>query len=343
MLIAIAACGRLGFTNGETVDASTSQAIPLVCGDHSFNIAFPDHDVDVSAIETPSGLSVTWVPLVGGPLYGIKLDPNWQITSDMSATSIKPGTWYSSSLGFVDDMLVMGESDGGSIKLDTVQSNMSSATEQACPSANRVSKPPFVNAGPDTISLTTWIDGLTVRPFASDWMPTPPVLTEPSDEPVAVTAVTFGATAVVAWSTPTACNVEQLGDMATGMRVQSTTACRAPRLAASETAVAFVREQPDGVYVSVAAPSDMFASAMLIGPNGTSPRIAFDGQRFWISYLDGTQLVVGYLGLDGTLHSTTVAATPAHDAYELTIVGGAPWLIVVDGAGLAAHELCVPA
>ncbi|HEX7701055.1 MAG TPA: hypothetical protein VF403_10045, partial [Kofleriaceae bacterium] len=213
----------------------------------------------------------------------------------------------------------------------------------ACPSADHVSKPPFVNAGPDTVSPTTWLDGLTIRPFASDWTAMPPVLTEPSDQPVAVTAVTFGTSAVVAWSTPAACNVEQLTDMSNGTRAHSTTPCLEPRLATSPTAVAFVRELPDGVYLSTGAPSDLVANAIQIGANGTSPRIAFDGQRFWIGYYDGARLVAGYLGLDGTLHSTTIAATPAHDAYELVIVGGAPWLLVVDPAGLAGHKLCVPA
>jgi hypothetical protein len=33
--------------------------------------------------------------------------------------------------------------------------------------------------------------------------------------------------------------------------------------------------------------------------------------------------------------------TPTHDAYELTIVDGAPWIFAIDAAGLTASMLCL--
>ena len=86
------------------------------------------------------------------------------------------------------------------------------------------------------------------------------------------------------------------------------------------------------------------ASTHLVGPLGTSPRIAFDGQRYWMTYIDARGgVAVGYLSEDfGTLVSLALEdVTPSADAYDLKIVNGQPMVFSASSRGYAAHTICL--
>ncbi len=75
---------------------------------------------------------------------------------------------------------------------------------------------------------------------------------------------------------------------------------------------------------------------------GSSPRIVFDGQRYWISYLDERgDVVVGFLDENGALDGTAIEGTrPMAAAYDLAVIGGTPWAYAIDANGVGATRLC---
>ena len=84
-------------------------------------------------------------------------------------------------------------------------------------------------------------------------------------------------------------------------------------------------------------------ASTLLRPDARSPRIAFDGTRFWITYLDARgDIVIGFLDEDNHLVSTgLVGPAPADGAYELAFVDGRIWVVSVDATnGFMAHQMC---
>ncbi len=343
MTVAVAGCGRLGF-DGRTSDAPSYVAAPLVCDQKQWSITPPsDLNVDLSIAPTPVGVSVVWAPRSGGNLSAIDLDASWSMTSDQSGTSIKTGTYYSASLGYTNGTLAEGESDGGAVKLDTVAADLSGVVEQDCPTTTMISKPPFLHAGSDTFAVAAdWngMPGMTTLPFSSSWVALGGALTETTASLTGLAAVDFGALAIVAWSTSDACYVEQLTAATAGTRSQASVPCPAPRLAASGSELGLVFEAAGDVSIAVGDQATFsVAGATPLATGASSPRIAFDGNVFWYSYLQGGMIEAGYRAPDGSRHEVGVAYSPAHDAYELVIVAGSPWVFALDGE-LRAARLC---
>jgi len=85
------------------------------------------------------------------------------------------------------------------------------------------------------------------------------------------------------------------------------------------------------------------ANSQLFLENARSPKIVFDGSRYWVSYINARQdVVVGYLNTDGTLVSMALEGTqPMGEAYELAVINGGVWVFAVDGAGAGAQRLCL--
>jgi hypothetical protein len=86
------------------------------------------------------------------------------------------------------------------------------------------------------------------------------------------------------------------------------------------------------------------ANDKLIAANGVSPRIVFDGERYWVSYLgERGDVVVGYLDETDNLVSTAIEGVrPASGAYELALVNGSVWVYAYDGeTGFGATRLCL--
>jgi hypothetical protein len=85
------------------------------------------------------------------------------------------------------------------------------------------------------------------------------------------------------------------------------------------------------------------ANTQLFLENARSPKIVFDGSRYWVSYINARQdVVVGYLATDGSLVSMALEGTqPMGEGYELAVINGGVWVFAVDGAGAGAQRLCL--
>jgi hypothetical protein len=345
LLALLAACGRLDFGDVpvDVPDGGTNDRVaPEVCWVTGWStVTFSDLAVDLSVATTPNGVSVVWVPTAGGDLSGINLDRNWRLSANPGV--VQSGTWLRSSVTWFDGTLVTAELESGAVKIFSSQPDLGGSSEIGCPIATAVSKQPLLHASSDTVLLTGWDLGLVVTPYDAALSSQPSMMSVASDPVTALTATELGSKALAVWSTASTCFVEQVMDMATGIGSSNAVPCSSPRVAASSDMVALTFEGPSGIYLSTGAPDTIgSATARLLAPGGTSPRVTFDGTRFWISYLDGNgHVVAGYLSSTGELLTTSITTSPTHDAYEMLIVNGSPWVFAVDAGGLAATMLCL--
>jgi len=344
-------CGRLGFDGNEpspdAPDVVTARA-PTMCELSGWNtVAFPDPDVDLSVVQTPTGVTAAWIPVGGGALYAANIGTDWKLAGDPAGTMIKAGTWGRAAITLFDGTLIAAEAqfDQSDVKIDVVQPDLSGTSEVACPIA-RVVDVPMLHAGADRVTPLTSEIGMTVLPFDASFSPMASMLTVPSTGSViGMSATSLNTTAVVAWSTATTCYVQQVMDMATSMGSQSAIPCLSPELASDGTNVVLVYEGPAGIFVSRGDVMEIGPdTATLLAPGGTAPHVVFDGTRFWVSYRDnGGNLAIGYLASDGSFLATSIGTTATHDAFRLMLVNGAPWLFSAGAGGLGASRYCIPA
>jgi hypothetical protein len=75
----------------------------------------------------------------------------------------------------------------------------------------------------------------------------------------------------------------------------------------------------------------------------TSPRVAFDGARFWTATLDTRgDLDIGILDDSDQLHRfALVGVRPNPDSFELATFGGHTWVFAADDTTVDGYQLCV--
>jgi hypothetical protein len=73
--------------------------------------------------------------------------------------------------------------------------------------------------------------------------------------------------------------------------------------------------------------------------------VLWDGQRFWISYLDMRgDIIVGYLDGGDTGHYISTAVfgpRPDASAYDLVMIAHQVWAVSFDATGYTAHRICI--
>jgi hypothetical protein len=153
----------------------------------------------------------------------------------------------------------------------------------------------------------------------------------------------MGSSTVAAWATKTECFMMTMFTAQPGPMDKLPEACTSPQLAIdSATQIGhLVFEGNDGIHILETSHVRFVDASKLLRAGGTSPRVLFDGQRFWVSYLDASgQIVVGYL--DGShLNSTTVVGpNPGARGYDLAMIAGQVWVVAFDGSGYSASRLC---
>jgi hypothetical protein len=339
-----AACGRIGFADMPPFMAN--DAAPQMCQVEGWTIPVADPDLELAVTAMPGGASVAWVARAGGDLMGVNIDGSWQLAAT-PATVKNTYPYVLSALTYLDGSLIYGTNDGNAVKIEVVPPDLSnvpaSANEVACPLMTaHVSDVPALHAGAGYISPITSDTGVQFMPFSSSWAQGTVQLTVPSSAPTDITATSVGTTALVAWSTVNGCYVEHVLDAATGSGASANMPCLAPRLAAGTSDVALVYESLGGIAMAVAAPDALDpATATVVVPSGASPRVAFDGARYWIAYRDGLgDIKVGYLADDGAVPTVGVVSNALDRAYELVVIDAQPWLFAMDTTGLEATRFC---
>lgn len=303
-------------------------------------------DSDIAVAATPTGATVFGVPTAGGDLVAFSIDPDGYLTSPAGGSVIRnDGPYTVSAAAYVDNTLIAAVVSSTRVLVNVVQPDLSAYNEIANIDGQFVGKQALMHASSDRITPTSCSAGLTVNPFDSSWTPMTAQLTVSTGQSTGIAAIPLGNEAIVAWSTATDCYVEQVMTSVTGNGSTQAFPCQGARLASDQVATTTLAfEASDGVRLGSIAGDQLDSATSLIAPGATSPRIVFDGTRTWISYVSSSgDVVVGFMDPgSGQLVITTLAGTqPKATAYELALIGGAPWIVSVDAAGYAGYKLCV--
>ena len=292
----------------------------------------------MAVIADSAGATIFGVDKIGGSLIGLSIDEQGKMTS--AGTKLLVDGFTSLTATRVAGHNIVSAVTGNTTVVSMISDDFTRIDLLAKLDGNLAA--PIVDANGLHLALTAGPSGLNVAGFTASWQEKGAA--QLASTAIGMDATAIGADALVAWSTPTGCTVEQLGTprTATGL-----TACRSPRLAAGPGFRAeLAYEDSHGVRVGdlYMSGNNAIASTHAIGAAGRSPRIAFDGERYWMTYIDARgNVVVGFLApnLDTLVSFALEDVSPNPDAYDLKIVGGQPWVFSADATGFAAHALCL--
>jgi hypothetical protein len=358
LLLWIAGCGRLGFDpeqsppgDGPPVVVVTDPSLaPTVCAASTLGtVALAGPPVDVTVTATRTGATLLWTP-TGGGLFGLEVDAAGSVVGDPAGTQLRGDSWiHSIASTFANGALIVASQDDvNCIAVDVFATGLGAFQEIDHMPQTHASKMPIAPTAGGLILPTTFEagtpNGVLVTPFDNSWTAQPTTFIDTSGPVTAIATASYVDDAVAAWSTASTCQITTITGTTPGPASLDLEPCAAPRLAASDADLMFVFESPSGVRAARGIPAELGTpGSAAIAPGSSSPRVIYDGRRYWIAFLDESwSLVVGYLDDNGSLHTTDLAITPGSRDYELAVVGGAPWVYAAADGRFTATELCVP-
>lgn len=335
-------------TDGVLDDGVVAKLIPEVCGARAWPEALlQDKDTDLAVVPLADGVAgaaVLSVPRSGGHLHGFLIDGRGLIMGDPGGTKIVSGTFNGLSAAHVDGRIVVGLTDGTNVSVNVLRDDLGDYRELASVAGSFIGDATIMHARGERIATTGGPAGVVMSAFDGMWAPMGDEIIARS-VPTSMTSAMYGNDAMVAWSTTDQCHLQRV---ASNIHSEQSFPCANARLATNYDARAgeLVYELEDGIYLSNirASSHNEIANQKLLVPNGKSPRIAFDGTRYWVSYVNlHGDIVVGYLDDDDTLNSMAVEGTrPLGGAYDLAVINGAVWVYAVDvEEGFNAHRMCL--
>lgn len=354
MFVSLAGCGRLGFDgfgDGDDPEPGTNQTVgvddgsaraPFECEAVTFATANTS-DVDLAVATTPTGASVFWVPSATGSLRGFDI-----AAADRSAspiTVVRSGPYDQTSVAFVDGRLIATARNGVRAIVHDVPQPIAAGTEIANLWGDNTAKTAIVHAGPDRVMAASCSE-FSLHAFDQAWSGSEDTLTRSNpDSSNHVDVTQLGARMFTAVSMDNACTYTVATDRSTGTTRSSVMPCAHARLAATTDEVAMAFETATTVDLVIDDASTVTAANAMPIALGSSPRVLRHDGRYWLSYLDEAGgLVVGYVE-DGVVLTRQLGnATAAHDAYELAVLDGSPWIIGVDPttSNVYGRRLCTP-
>jgi hypothetical protein len=319
--------------------------VPQVCGDLRWTTTDGSAGVDVSIVPRPSGAQVLAVPLSGGAMSGYVLDKQMDMQTVNASLSIDD-VFTSVSASEVRGQLVSTARDESSLQVHLIADDMSKAVNIAKLPPGFIAKPAFQRS--DFVDFIPVADaqGLRLERFNSNWENST-VRAATTDFATGLTAAPMGHSTVAAWATKGECYMMTLFTPQPGPIDSLPEACTSPHLAIDSGTQRgqLVYEGPDGIRTISTSHVRFDGPSQLLRKEGTSPRVLWDGARFWISYIDRRgDIVIGYLdgGDSGHYNSTAIVGPrPGSHAYELTLIGGHVWVVSFDDAGYTATRLCI--
>lgn len=327
-------------------DGEVAKLRPEVCAVRAWDTVWPDaKDLDLAVVQMPQGAAVLSVPRQGGVLRGFVVDAHGPIVGPPEGTKIRTdGAWTGVSAARVDGRLVVGLTDGTKTSIDVVRDDLGEHHELAVVAGGLIGEAPLLPARGARVSPIGGAFGVAANLFDPSGAQIDTQLVR-STAPTSLTTAAYGDDAVVAWSTETECHLERL---AAGTHSMQPFACNNGRVAmdVASRAGVLVYEDRGGIDLSDLRINSHgeIANQIRIIPEGTSPRVVFDGERYWVSYLDlRGDIVVGFLEDDHAFVSMAIELQrPEHDAYDLAILDGEVWVYSLDReTGYGAHKLCL--
>ena len=246
----------------------------------------------------------------------------------------------------IDGRLVATAADIGAVRLSLLDDRLGNPREIAKLPLGFIADPAvFMADGARFVPIAN-DTGLVLHQFDAAWQPISSQQVATTSEPATgMTATQFGQTTLAVWSTQNTCNLMMLSTLSPNLGSQIAVPCAAPRIAAEAAngTATLVFEGGNAVRLMHISHTQMGGGSAMVRPGATSPRVVFDGQRYWVSYLDVRgDVIVGFVDGDGQVVSMSLAGPqPQHGAYELAMVDNAPWVFSLDATGYTAHRMCI--
>lgn len=357
LALALSGCGRLGFGEGSADDGDegggnlmtgvvdeTARA-PAIC-ERATLATLGNADVDLAVATTPTGATVVWSELSGTELRGVDVAAGSHTAGEM--TTVSAGVFTATSAAYIDGKLIAAGISGTRTLIHEVPQPLGASNEIGNVDGMYVGKTTLAHSGGDRVVATSCSSGLTMSAFDPQWIGSEGTLSVSTNATQNIDMAPMGATAFALWSTASSCHYEVVTSRTTGTTRQTNSRpCLAARVASngSDVAVAFEESGRAGLVIDDA--STVSVTNALYEQGARSPRVLWDGARYWVSYLDATDhIVVGYVDAAGALVRAQLSdAAPNDKAYELGILDGGVWVFGVEptSGSLNASRLCIPA
>ncbi|HTR54029.1 MAG TPA: hypothetical protein VMJ10_25220 [Kofleriaceae bacterium] len=318
--------------------------IPEVCGYQAWaSTQDPTVPMQLAVATTTDEVELVTTPLAGGRLHGIAVVPTNKTPLELPLPVT--GSW--TAMSRASGRVVINELGASGMAIDVLGADLASSVQimqlpglgnavQSVVDVDNSHVLPYVNGS-----------GVWLQQLDDTWHPASllqVVSTDAQDPIEGLTVAPAGGAALVGWGTTGDCSLATVFAMDRPAEiVHAGFACEAPRIAADAATGtgALVFQTQNDVFILNAS---SMAKGQLLRANATAPRIMFDGQRTWASYLDiHGDIVVGFLAGDGSeLISTALEGIrPQASGYELAMFEGQPWVFAYDSNGYTAHRLCV--
>jgi hypothetical protein len=333
---------------GDSYGTVPARYAPEVCGAHQLTPTIGADPASVLAVAPQvGGAAVVAVPTAGGTLAGFTVDAAMDLATVGGKLPLDD-TFTAASIASIRGRPVAAGLDAmhAVAKIALVGADLSSAVEIAKLPATSIAQPMMVLTQGERVVPYATAGGVAMAHFNGAWQMDGTVMLATTEPARDVTASAYGDIALVAWTTPTACYVSNVSGFAPGYLSTVSVPCNKARIAGDTEAgyAVLVFEAPDGVRIADAMHMAVVDRSVVLRADAREPRALYDGQRFWVSYLDARgDVAVGFLDRFDHLISTELAGIrPQARAYDLVLIDGAPWVVAVDADnGFTAHELCV--
>lgn len=294
----------------------------------------------------PLGVDVLATPDAGGQMTGFPLDIKLDVVGDPTGTKVPIAATLSAvSATAIGNRLVSAAADVDAVRVHLLDNLLQNPQEIAKLPIGFVAQPAMYTAAGARIVPIADANGLSLYQFDNTWQLIGGQQLKATAPAIALTATQLGQATVAVWSTQAECHMMVIGAVMPGVTSSIDVPCDAPRIAAdpSHDSAALVFQGRGGVSVMSISNTQMVGGAALIRPETTSPRVLFDGERYWISAIDPRgDVVVGFIDGDGqAVTMSLIGPKPAPNAYELVMFAGTPWVFALDGSGYSAYRMCI--
>lgn len=357
LFLLLGACGdNLGDGSKELPDPNldpgaigtpTPRFTPEVCGVMSWDQVGLDAAQDVSvAARSGGGATVFATPLAGGAITGFQLDPRMNMeTGTISKLPMSNGAFTKGTVSYIHDRPVSAAIAEDAVFVHMLDENLSSAEYITKLPATSIGEPTFFYAQGNLVMPVGTKDGLYMHRFQDSLEPIDSKLFKSSKPVLGVTSAQLQTYMMTAFTTETECHLLWNTTYEPGVSAKVDAPCPAPRLALDESTgdAVLVFDSVDGIRLMPIHLTMFGGDAPVIRADATSPRALFDGERFWVSYLDTRgDVIVGFLDENHNPVTMSLGAPqPERAAFELLMINNAPTVVSLDENGYTAYRMCV--
>jgi hypothetical protein len=322
-----------------------ARVVPDVCGAMAWDANIPvDRALDVSVVGRDiGGATVFSAPLAGGTLFGFQVTPRMEGNEAVKLPI--DGAFDKVTVSYVQQRPVSAAAQDGAIYLHMFDDKLVDAEYIAKVEGTALADPSFFSAGGNLVMPVATNNGLVMHRFHDSLEPIDSKLFYPTKPIQSLTAAQLDTYMMIAWSTETECYLSWNTTYEPGVLKRVDRACPNPKLAMNQATgdAILTFDSIEGVRMMPIHLTMFGGDAPVLSKTGSSPRTLFDGERFWISYLDVRgDVIVGFLDDDHKPVTMSLGAPqPERAAYELAMVNGAATVFSIDQTGYTGYRMCV--